>query len=345
MDELICRAMHGRASKSEEARLLDWRAESPINDLHYQTTIRLLEGISAAAATAADSAPSFDDLMRRAQRRRQAGFADRRPGQKTVVMSGLAMAAAAALATILLATNEPVPGSPVASGSEARQIVTGRSESATVTLRDGTVVRLAPATTLIVNEEAGAREVWMEGRAYFAVARDEDMPFRVRTPAGDAVVLGTRFDLRASDDALQLLVVEGLVELNAPGGVLSVEASQLARASGSLPLERFAVDAYLLESELSWLGEFIAFQNTPLRLAARELTLHFGIPVAVADSSLALETVTGAFLEEDFEDVLRVICRALSARCDIAPSGVKIGPDPGLTETAEPASMSQPITR
>src|SRR5690606_10280683 len=108
--------------------------------------------------------------------------------------------------------------------------------------------------------------------------------------------------------------------------VVEVGARQVGRIAPSMPPVREEVDAAVLASELVWLGDFLAFEGTPLGKAAEELSDHFDLPVEVLDSTLAAQTVRGVFFEESFEDVLRVICRAVAARCSILPPGAMIGP-------------------
>src|SRR5207249_3180081 len=134
------------------------------------------------------------------------------------------------------------------------QFVTGTNEMSTVHLRDGSVVRLAPRTRLTVTGREGQRQVTLDGRAYFAVAKDSSSPFRIRTSAGDVTVLGTRFDLEVERDDLRLLVIEGRVALSTPAGERVMTRGEMTRVAGgnALPVTKVPDVNRLVD----WVGNF-----------------------------------------------------------------------------------------
>ena len=71
-----------------------------------------------------------------------------------------------------------------------------------MTLQDGTVVWLNSETKMRypVQFSGQNREVWLEGEAYFKVAKNEKQPFVVKTENMDVRVLGTEFNLSAYSD-------------------------------------------------------------------------------------------------------------------------------------------------
>ena len=214
---------------------------------------------------------------------------------------------------------------PSANAAAPAEIVTGATELSTVTLGDGSVVRLAPSSRLRLPRGLHAREVWLEGRAYFAVAHDPRRRFKVHTDLGDAVVLGTRFDLRTDGGQLRLLVVEGRVQLETSGHTVAVDAHRLADITAAQEPAIAEVDEQYIQRTLDWTGNFLAFESTPLRAVALELGQHYSVAITVTDSTLAKKTVTGWFADEPLEDVLMLVCRAVRARCAVLESGVTIG--------------------
>lgn len=327
MDELICRAVKGRVSEEEAAELFTWRRQSLKNEAYYRDLVRLLREFEVTESRARVSPPPPVEAL--IPELASGGGALARWRVRRVVLRrgvGGALAAALALAVVVLLGGRGFdrPPEPLTMGTG--EIVTGPAETTTVTLGDGTIVRLAPESRLRIPSSPGTREVWLEGHAYFAVAKQQGRPFRVRTHAGDAVVLGTRFDLRVREDDLRVLVVDGAVEVSAQGARVDAQARQMVRVRGSQPPVREDVDPRYLEQEIGWLGDFLVFEDTPLAQAADELSAHYRVPVVVLDTTLARSTVRGMFLGEDLEDVVGVLCRAVSAQCHVAPSGVSIGP-------------------
>jgi len=344
MDLIILDVIHGRASEEERARLREWRRRSPGNEQYYQDFVMTLDEAWAASwdEVSDSSRPSVEQILARAFGAfdpdgrggvvAESGDGEARPpGGRSrngrVVAYGLAIAAG--MIGIGLGFGLRSADSVADFHLGTGEIITGPSETTTVKLGDGSTVRLAPGSRLLISENSEAREVWLDGRAYFAVRHLDGVPFRVRSHAGDAVVLGTRFELQASEDRLRALVVEGTVELKdrdmADRG-LEVTASQVGQVAPAAPPTREVVDPATLDRELAWLGDFLVFEGTPLGDVAAELSHHFGLPIQVLDTILSTETVHALFFEESLEEVVEVICRALAARCSVQPSGAIIGP-------------------
>jgi transmembrane sensor len=202
-------------------------------------------------------------------------------------------------------------------------VVTGAEDLATVQLADGSVARLAPRSRLRLVVSDSERIVWLQGRAFFAVASQPGRPFRVRTNGGDAIALGTRFGVETEARGLRLVVVEGRVALSANGAATEVGGGHAAglidgRASRTVRVR----DA---TEELRWMGRFLAFQSTPLPSVAAEIERVYGVRITVADSALAQETVSAAFTDESFHQVVSVVCTVVGARCTISNSSATIG--------------------
>jgi transmembrane sensor len=84
-------------------------------------------------------------------------------------------------------------------------------------------------------EVDGSREVTLQGRAFFAVARDETRPFVVRAGQDQVRVLGTRFEVaqEQAGEGLRVVVVEGRVEVTTAAGSVEVPAGSVGRTGGA----------------------------------------------------------------------------------------------------------------
>jgi transmembrane sensor len=316
MDEIIIRALQGVATPAELEALRAWRHQSLANERHYRDVAEVWR----LAEPAISAAPP--DLTPYAARpaRGDTGREGRRRALRTLAFG--ASAAAALFAGVALGVFWPRDAQPVLAAAE---VVTGPHEGATTRLSDGTVVRLAPESRLRVADNSLQREVWLDGRGFFAVAREEHgRRFVVRTYAGEAVVLGTRFDVKVDERGMQVFVVEGRVAHNAGGREVQVEAMHISRAAdGNAPDVSAVQDPDAL---LSWLGDFLVFQSTPLADVAGELENRFGVEVRVADPAVARRTVSAWFTNESLEDVVLIVCRAVDAHCSIRDGTVIIEP-------------------
>jgi ferric-dicitrate binding protein FerR (iron transport regulator) len=323
MDHLMFRSLKRQTTPSEEEALLEWRRSAPENEAAYRELAQLLSAVTQGAEAGrpdAGPAPRAADLLAAARggdaTLRPAGTraARNRPWSRSLTAwlpGGIAAAVVLAL-VVLRPAPEPEPS--LAFGADEFQ--TGTNDVATISLRDGTVIRLAPQSRLRVTGSLGAREVTLDGRAFFAVPRIDGDPFTVRSQAGDVVVLGTRFDAEARGDEIKLLVVEGLVALSAAQERIEVGAGEMGRAvHGAMSLPVRVEDPY---GELAWMGDFLVFQRTPIERVAVEIERHFGMRVEVLGNDLDRLTVTASFTDADADDVLGIVCRVLTAECSIA---------------------------
>jgi len=194
-------------------------------------------------------------------------------------------------------------------------IVTGVGEIVTVQLGDGSAVRLAPSSRLRLSAGGDPRAVELEGRAFFSVARDEARPFRVITRTATATVLGTRFEIATEEDDLRLVVVEGRVALETERNRVEVGAGEVSGVTNRVAAEPTRIED--VNDILRWTGRFLAFQNTPLRDAAREIENTYDVRIAIVDEALAARTVTAVFTGQSLESVLDVICAIVNAHCAV----------------------------
>jgi transmembrane sensor len=317
MDELIDRARRGEATSEEMARLDVWRRASPENDRSYRDVVRLLDAGHALGTVAPVGAwPTAAEIVARAG-------AQRRVAGRGLVLrwAPWAIAAAAAVvAAVALRESRAPSGAPELSWGAA-EVVTGATELATVQLGEGSVVRLAPSSRLrvIAGRE---RAVSLEGRAFFAVQRIPGRPLRIQTRAGEAHVLGTRFELVSDAESMRVRVVEGRVALSTSANRIEVGAGQESGVRNGAVAQLTSVPTTIPVA--SWTGTFLAFQATPLVEVGREIERVYKTTVAISDSSLARETITATFTDRPLAEVVNVVCSVLNARCTVAEGRVRI---------------------
>jgi transmembrane sensor len=322
MDELLLRSIKGKTSADEEALVTHWRGESAQNEAAYQELERLvLAARRLETGVTTGDPPPIADLIRRAEPV-AAGLPGtspappiRRPLRKLLVAGAIAAAAVLGFASGQGRQTRPV------FSFGGTEFITGRSELATVRLADGSVVHLAPQSRLKVSG-TDEREAWLDGRGYFAVAKMEGRPFRVMTRAGNAQVLGTRFDLAVGDSGLRLVVVEGQVALSAEGKRVEVNAGEMSQVVRGSSVSITKVPDVL--PLLDWRNGFLAFQATPLRDAAREIERQYDVQVLIADSLLARQTISVWFVDRSVTEVMRIVCMVVNARCSTDGKTVRV---------------------
>ena len=199
---------------------------------------------------------------------------------------------------------------------------TAAGELRTVELADGSTVRLAERSRLMVEE--GERRVRLTGEAVFEIVPNGDR-FIVETPTALATVLGTTFGVEASAVETAVVLASGSVALAAraePEAAVRLEPGQRSRVvGGQAPEAPVRLD---VAEALAWTGTWY-FQATPLQEIAARLAAHYGVGIAVAPR-LASDRVTGPFSSEvPVEETLQTLALALDARVEgSAASGFRL---------------------
>jgi transmembrane sensor len=338
MDSLIIQVLTGSASTFEEERLRRWREEAPENEEYFQEMSAVWALTKPETVVVRSGPPDVDVILQ------AAGHAASGPSpvpgtsaspplaltgrdgpslrrEKGWMKWGLLAASVAAVAIGFQAVG--------LGGPEPSAIYQAAgSGTTTFTLEDGSFVRLAEGARLREWLVEGSREVSLEGRAFFAVARDENRPFKVKTSAGTIRVLGTRFQVDATGREAETLVVEGLVRVSNEIGAVEVPAGSVARMkSDEVPTSEPLPDVYGL---LNWPEGTLIFQGTPLSQVAVEVSRQFGRSVEVTDAGLANRQVTAWFEGESFEVVTESLCLVTEAICSRSETGVTMRLAPGV---------------
>ena len=324
MHELIIRSLQGRTTAAEESALRDWCRESPSNEAEYRETVRLWELTGRASERKAGRVPDLSYLLRESNVPRvDAGRDPLSIGRTRGVARRLAAAALLLAGGVAGGVTAGVAWSRSDNGGfGVEEFVTGESQMASAQLGDGSVVRLAPHSRLRIVGSKNRRDLWLDGRAFFAVAKDPDRPFVVHTSAGEAVALGTRFEVNARSNALTLVMLQGRVALSANGGRTEVQGGEVGTVTrGAVPTVVNMADVYPM---LNWVGEFLAFEATPLGDVGTEIGRRYGVQVRVNDPQLAKRTVTAWFTDESLQEVIAVVCRVVDAQCTIDGATVDI---------------------
>ncbi|RUA15542.1 MAG: FecR family protein, partial [Flavobacteriia bacterium] len=189
-------------------------------------------------------------------------------------------------------------------------------KSLSLTLQDGSVVRLNSGSTLTYPSSfAGMdkREVQLEGEAFFEVAKNPDQPFIVGTKNMYTQVFGTVFNISAYDEdsISEVVLVEGSVGIGATdrpayGDLQMLKPSQRASSregSGGL----FVVEDVDVTPYISWTQGVLSFENEEMSEIIKRLQRQFNIKIVNKHERLGERRFTGMFDEEDLDRILRTI--------------------------------------
>ena len=163
-----------------------------------------------------------------------------------------------------------------------------------LTLSDGTHVWLNADSRMRYPSRfvEGNREVYLEGEAYFEVARDSCRPFVVKTLGAEVRVLGTAFNLQAYPEERQrTTLVEGRVLVSSAKSKVVLNPSEQAEKEG----DRLSIRKVNVNEYTAWLKNSFVFVNTPLEDVLNNLERWYDVDVFVASPSLRELRFTASF--------------------------------------------------
>jgi transmembrane sensor len=202
----------------------------------------------------------------------------------------------------------------------APRYATSTDARRTVTLRDGTVVELNTATRVRIQFSATERRVDLTaGEAHFSVARDAARPFVVTAGTVAVRAVGTTFNVRHAPAAVEVVVVEGQVEVkpssaSSPAAVSPaprLQAGQriLVPSAASAPAPQVEpVDAETIRATLRWQPSLAEFDEEPLREVVARFNRRNRLQLVLAPE-LGDRRIAGMFALDQAEAFARLLER------------------------------------
>ena len=153
-------------------------------------------------------------------------------------------------------------------------------------LSDGTQVWINSGSRLVYAPQftGDTREVFLEGEAYFEVAKDASKPFYVRTDAFTINVLGTKFNVKAYKDDMEYttVLVEGKVSMRVQDQFFSKDVilapnQKLTLMKGQSDFQRSNVDETGLYT--NWIYGYLEFKNANLSNVLKSIQRYYNIDI------------------------------------------------------------------
>ncbi len=235
---------------------------------------------------------------------------------------GLAACFAVAFATLWFRADRP---------AFAQSYATATGGYLRVVLPDDSVLELNDDTEAQVRFSNATRQIALtRGEAHFTVAKNSARPFIVDAKGVAVRAVGTAFNVRLDQAAVDVLVTEGRVQVTRDGtplpasatadgasGTPSAEPSVLAagqrvvistEAGAALAPARFAlVDADGLREALAWQNPLLVFNDTPLAEVAQQFNRRNRVQLVLADPALNQRPVGGNFRADNVETFVRLL--------------------------------------
>ena len=202
-----------------------------------------------------------------------------------------------------------------------------------IVMRDGTKIFLNAESKISYSDEkygVELREIYLEGEAYFEVAKNADVPFIVKTKKLSTTALGTAFNIRAFNDesSSQISLAEGKVKVskidgnnsNSNENIFLLPDEEVQLNQDNLIKRKFNTDKVL-----SWKDGIIYFNETDFTDAVRVLERWYNVKFELNNTgNISSLKGTGTFKNESLENVLKALSYSLQFKYTIDNNIVNI---------------------
>ena len=294
IDDLIIGFLSDSLSDTEKEELTRWLSLSEANRRHFVQLEQLWQ-----------SAVSRDQLDRFDASEAYSAFIDRvnaaRRQSRMRVVRYIIGAAASLLLVVGIAYGSFLRGrQDIASSLGETEITTPDGSSMTLTLPDGTRVRLNAGSRMAYSQTFGIKDrtVLINGQAYFDVAKDKEKPFFVKSENMTVEVTGTRFEFRDYSDDKCAEVVLDKGHVNVSSSLRKGEAKSLTPGHHAIvdkTTGRICVNTSPKHSRQSSKGNMLSFEGETLATIARDIERQFGVSVEISNPKARQLRFVGEF--------------------------------------------------
>lgn len=315
--ELIAKQLAGQASPNELQELSAWAASDPAHQQY-------VEDLSEAWALAGEApAAPFEPDLDAAWLRIEAGIGegqDQAPAtQPEPIVRAIypgrqgrhrLWAAAAAIALCAVAAWWLLGKTPTLAAPELVEVKTGTGQKQAITLPDGSEVWLNENSRLAYAPIFEARNVVLEGEAFFEVEKMPNRPFEITTGGATTTVLGTSFNVRAypAEGKVEVTVKTGKVALaqtkrkESPVYIAPGESGVFDKQS-----EKVTVAVKEIENADSWKTLRLSFDDEKMADVITSLERYFGVEIETENPLILDCPYTSSFEEPNLDHILTII--------------------------------------
>jgi len=148
----------------------------------------------------------------------------------------------------------------------------------------------------------------LDGEAYFEVAKNKAMPFRVKSGMQTVEVLGTHFNINAYQDesAIKTTLLEGSVKISSGSGEALIVPGQQAvvNRTGVHGVLKMAAN---VEKETAWKNGLFSFQGDDIKTIMRQVARWYNVTIAY-DDNITSEKFNGEISRtSNLADVFKIL--------------------------------------
>lgn len=281
--ELLRKYLEGGTNASENRQLIEWMLENKENARVMADTMSVISAAKVLGDERFDSRrEAFLKRLSLSIDKQESEVVRKKRGKLIFAIAGGFAAAIVALSVFLFA---PGKGYSFHTPQAYTSYSNTSNDSDIIYLPDGSTVWIMGGSTLrygAVTAEGGQREVFLDGEAFFNVAKDTLHPFVVKTQELSVVAVGTRFNVCGREgENTEVMLEEGSVRLCNPQGVNLMrlcpgQTATLDEATGDIFIEQRYV-----QSEVRLKYNVIALTGATLDEIIGNIERSYGVRIEV----------------------------------------------------------------
>lgn len=305
--ELIIRLFAGEASNEEKRNIETWLNREPDNRklLNDLKEIWLSSGI--------EHNPDHYDVERAIQKFMQkTSFLKEKAVERDRIYH-FARYAAILLVALMIPASYYFGKKSITSSNTFTTISCALGDKTSIVLPDSSRVSLNSGSKLTFNNnfKNGARQVSLDGEAYFSVRKDPRNPFRVKTSAIDVEVLGTEFNLKAysNEQTITTTLVTGSLKVTGNNKSTTIKPNQkLIFNIENQEMNIHQISDLSMDTE--WKNGRLIFRNQSLGELEFELERWFDVEIEFADERVKSRRFTGTLEHESILEIISYFGRS-----------------------------------
>ena len=308
--ELIRRCLAGEASNEEASRVNEWLSKRADKDPYRQLGSQEKDEIRKAM------------FARLSLKQRQVDQPLKAERPQTRTFRVYKVAAGIILLYMFSYTLLELKPDPIQEKVTVLHAVSPPGGSKKIILSDSSIVWLKGNSSIAYSKEFSpdSRNVKLTGEALFEVAKDPDRPFVIECGGLRAKVLGTSFNIKATENDVEVLVLTGKVSLSSEGNTqkLIVHPNEKAvyHAAGNqlamVPVKEDEPAATVVGTQYS-----MQFDATRMKEIIRRIEGKFDVRVSLSDERINNCTITADFTDQSLERTLSLISQTLEIEYEV----------------------------
>lgn len=306
LKELAVRYFEGPIAPEEECELFGFLAASPENAALMREWEREWKQRHVPSADVLRSLARLNGKIERRENRIRA----RRRWLRFSAAAAVLILISAFTTRHLIHTEDPV---------QMFSVQAPQGTNSRISLPDGSQVWLNAGSTLNYRSDfnRSSRDIGLSGEAYFEVARNADLPFRVQARGCTFTVLGTRFNISAYDEDPDVLaaLMEGSLQFESsrstetmvPGDLITYDCRTMEASRRQVDTDQFR----------SWIDGIIRYDAISLPALLRRLAREYDVKIELCTDAFDDKTFRISITEaQDIESIM-------GGLCDILPISVR----------------------